>query len=52
MANGEDFVMRPVLRGMCSYESLKDGTLDLLDIVLLNEAIDVENENTRRMRQD
>ncbi|MEL5505021.1 hypothetical protein PTR92_20665 [Serratia ureilytica] len=37
--------MRPVHAGMCSYESLKDGTLSLADIALMNESLDVEAEN-------
>lgn len=48
MVEREDWVFRPVLRGLCKYESLKDGTLDLLDIALMNEAIDVEQENAAR----
>jgi len=51
MADGEDFIMRPVLRNMCRYESLKDGTLDLYDIVLMNEALDVEEENESRAHE-
>lgn len=42
--------MRPVLAGKCHYESLKDGTLDLEDIALLNEALDVQAENERRLK--
>ena len=42
--------MRPVLTGLCKYESLKDGTLDLLDIVKMNEALDVQSENQYRIR--
>lgn len=48
MQEGEDYVMRPVLRGLIKYESLIDGTLTLEDIALLHEAIDVDNENRRR----
>lgn len=40
--------MRPVLAGLCQYESLKDGTLDLSDIALMNDALDVRAENERR----
>lgn len=40
--------MRPVLAGMCRYESLKDGTLDLDDIAEMNEALEIRDENTRR----
>jgi len=50
MASGEDFLMRPVLRGLCKYESLLDGTLGLVDIAKMNEALDVESENQRRLR--
>lgn len=42
--------MRPILRGMCRYESLRDGTLDLYDFQIMNEAIDVEEENEARAR--
>lgn len=41
--------MRPVLRGLYRMESLKNGALDLLDVVKANEALDVEYENQRRM---
>lgn len=41
-------MLRPVLRGLCKYESLLDGTLALADVALLNDALDVDDENTRR----
>lgn len=40
--------MRPVIRGLCKYESLKDGTITLYDITLMNDALDVKEENERR----
>lgn len=40
--------MRPVMAGMCKYESLKDGTLDLADVALMNDAMDCQNENEWR----
>jgi hypothetical protein len=40
--------MRPVFRGLCKFESLKDGTINILDIALMNEAIDVADENQYR----
>ena len=46
MSSGEDFLYRPIFEGMYRVESLKDGTLSLLDIVKCNEAIDVKNYNT------
>jgi hypothetical protein len=49
MASEEDWLFRPIMRGMCRYESLKDGTLNLLDISKMNEAIDVEIENQKRL---
>jgi hypothetical protein len=34
-----------VVRGMVRFESLKDGTVDLADIALMNESLDVLAEN-------
>lgn len=50
MSGGEDWLMRPVLAGLCRYESLKDGALDLLDLAILNEALDVRAENESRVK--
>lgn len=36
---------------MCKYESLKDGTLDLEDVALMNEALDVQAENQARIQK-
>lgn len=33
---------------MCRFESLKNGTLSLADVALLNDALDVQYENERR----
>lgn len=43
--------MRPVIKGMCRYESLKDGTLDLADIALMNDALDVQADNQRLLEE-
>jgi hypothetical protein len=51
MGEEEDWVMRPVLRGMCSYESLIQCKVSLEDIARMNAAIDVENENDRRRQE-
>ena len=37
--------MRPAIKGMCKFESIKDGTLDLADIALMNDALDVVADN-------
>ena len=50
MVGEEDWVVRPVLRGLCNYESLKDCSLDLEDLAILNEALDVEQENMHRAK--
>lgn len=50
MVEQEDWLLRPVLRGLCKYESLVDGTLSLADLALLNEALDVEAENQYRLQ--
>jgi hypothetical protein len=49
MSSGEDWLMRPVLSGLCKYESLKDGTLDLGDIARMNDALGVQSENQARL---
>jgi hypothetical protein len=51
MGEGDDWLMRPVLAGMCRYESLKNGTLDLRDIARMNDALDVQSENERRIHE-
>lgn len=43
--------MRPVLRGLCKFESIKDGTLDLEDLALMNDALDVQDENEARYHE-
>lgn len=51
MADDEDWLMRPVLEGMCRYESLIDGTLDLADVARMNDCLDVKAENEKRYRK-
>ena len=50
MSDSTDWLMRPVLYKMALYSELKDGTLTLNDVARMNEAIDVKNENERRMQ--
>lgn len=52
MASGEDWLLRPVLRGLCKYESLLSGLIRLIDISKLNEALDVEAENQRILNRN
>lgn len=49
MPEGEDWLLRPVFAGCIKYESLIDGTLDLADVALLNDALDVQAENQDRV---
>lgn len=48
MVGSEDWLFRPVLRGLIKYESLRNGELNLFDVALLNEALDVDRENQIR----
>lgn len=50
MVEEEDWLFRPVVRGVLKAESLIDGTVDLAFVALLNEALDVETENQARYR--
>ena len=51
MTDDEDWLMRPVVHGLCRYESLRDGTLSLDDISRMNEALDVQQENLLRQKE-
>lgn len=51
MSDESDWLMRPVIEGLCKYESLIDGTLELTDIARMNEAIAVKYENMERRRE-
>lgn len=44
-------MLAPVVANLCKYESLIDGTLDLLDIAILNDALAVKAENDARARK-
>lgn len=48
MVEGEEVLFRPVMRGILAPERLLDGSVDLAFVMLLNEAIDIEQENMRR----
>ena len=48
MADGEDWLLRPVEAGYYSLVDLKTGAVDLLDIAIANDAMDVKAENQRR----
>lgn len=51
MPEDEDWLMRPVIEGMCKYESLIDCTLGVEDIARMNDALDVKAENEHRYRK-
>lgn len=51
MNESEDWIMMPVLEGLCKYESLLDCSLDLEDVARMNEAITVKYENQHRYRK-
>ncbi|WGS52671.1 hypothetical protein LFL96_31290 [Paraburkholderia sp. D15] len=38
------------MEGLIKYESLLDGTLDMADVALLNDAISVKHENEARVQ--
>lgn len=47
MNDKEDWLLRPVLRGLCKYESLLNGAINIVDIAKMNEALDVEAYNNQ-----
>ena len=44
--------MRPCIKGMCKFESLKNGELDLADIALMNDALDVVADNEYLIKEE
>jgi hypothetical protein len=51
MQDGEDWLLRPVIEGLCQYESIVNGALSLEDVAVMNEALDVKFENEVRIRE-
>ena len=43
--------MRPVMHKLCTLRELKDGTYDLADIALMNDALEVQADNEHLQQQ-
>ena len=46
--DGKEWLYRPLMEKLCQYESYKNGTLNLIDILIMNELLDVQAENDAR----
>lgn len=51
MPDGEDFLLRPVAAGMCRFESLVDGTIDLEHVLIMNVYLDNRLHNEELLRR-
>lgn len=51
MISERDWLFRPVLAGMILATSLYDGSINLAKIADMNDALDVQEENTRLARK-
>lgn len=51
MAEEEDWIMRPVMRGLVPYEALVTPGLTLEDFQRMVDALEVESENQYRLQQ-
>ncbi|WP_409937530.1 DUF6889 family protein [Paraburkholderia sp. BCC1885] len=51
MPDEEDWLWRPASEGLCKYESVIDGTLDLGDLATMNDILSVRFENQRRLQE-
>jgi hypothetical protein len=51
LPNEMNWVMRPVEFGYCDMKSLRDGSLGLEDLAIMNDAIEARLENERRMHR-
>lgn len=46
------FFMNPVIEGYISYSDLKDGTINLFDIYVLNEVIEYKEKLVEKQRRE
>lgn len=51
MLDSDDWIFRPMLAGLCSYLDVAEGRVGILDIAVMNEALDVRAENEWRAMQ-
>jgi hypothetical protein len=51
MPDNGNWLMRPAIEGLCSYESLIDGKLDIADVQFMNDALTVKAINEMRVRE-
>ena len=49
LPQGQWLLMRPCVRGVYRMESLIDGTLTMEHVMRANDALDMQDENERRM---
>lgn len=48
MPDDLDWLWRPMMRGLCRYESLVDGSLHIEDVATMNAILDAADENQQR----
>lgn len=51
MPGDEDWLLAPVHAGMILFPALKDGTVDLADIALMNDSLAVKADNEALARK-
>ncbi|MCK4883527.1 MAG: hypothetical protein KAS30_01525 [Candidatus Diapherotrites archaeon] len=51
LPDGEDWLLRPVKRGMLKYTDLIDCSVTLADVALCNDFLDVCDENEERYHE-
>jgi len=51
LPGGEDYIFRPARAFNIDIKDLKSGAVDLCDIAMMNDYLDVEEENQRRIEK-
>lgn len=51
MGDGLDWFLRPAVRGMCSYENLHNGVLDLNAVAEMNECLSIQDANAALVQE-
>lgn len=51
LKSGEEFIWKPVLAGLCTYRDVTENRVDLCDIATMNELLDLQRSNDRRVQE-
>ncbi|WP_411569423.1 DUF6889 family protein [Serratia sp. UGAL515B_01] len=51
LPGGEEYLLRPVEAGLIPYTALRDRSISLADVALMNEFLDLQFDNAERIEK-